>query len=99
MARWTSEDRLGVHPKVPALAKHRLARLAEPVQALHHRLVTDHLAGLVARAEGRDLHVRSLEAAASARAAPVVERPESPVAARLRAFGGSPAHDPRVAIR
>ena len=99
MARWTSEDRLGIHPKVPALAKHQLARLAEPVQTLHHRLVTDHLAGLVAKAEGRDLDVRTLEPTAAARTAPAVERPASPVAARLRAFGTTPAIDPRVVIR
>ena len=99
MARWTSEDRLGIHPKVPALMKHQLARLAEPVQKLHHRLVADHLDGLVAKAEGRDLHVRTLEPAAGARTAPAVERPESPVAARLRAFGTTPAIEPRVVIR
>lgn len=99
MARWAGEDRLGIHPKVPALATHHLARLAEPVQELHHRLVSDHLGGLVARAEGRDLRTSHSESPTAAKAAPAVERPASAVAGRLRAFGAPPAHDPRVAIR
>lgn len=98
MARWTSENRLGIHPKVPAVPKHQIARLAEPVQAEHHRLVTEHLAGLVARAEGRAPDLRTAEPLA-ARPQAAVERPESPVAARLRAFGTPPAHEPRVVIR
>lgn len=91
--------RRGIHPKVPAVPKHQLARLAESVQAVHHRLVTEHLAGLVARAEGREPELRTVEPSGAARPAPVVERPESPVAARLRAFGTPVAHDPRVVIR
>jgi len=53
MASWLGEDRLGIHPKVPALERHRAARLPDAVQAYHHRLLTAHLDGLVARAEGR----------------------------------------------
>jgi len=98
LAKWLSDDRLGIHPKVPALARHHAARLAEPVQAVHHRLLTDHLAGLVARAEGRESAGTSLEPAGTTRTAPAVERPESPVAARLRAFGTN-GHDPRVVTR
>ncbi|HVM52042.1 MAG TPA: hypothetical protein VM262_02485 [Acidimicrobiales bacterium] len=93
MAAWLGDDRLGIHPKVPALERHRAARLPEPVQAVHQRLLTDHLAGLVARAEGRDL-----EPAGVPRTAPAVEQVESPVAARLRAFGTS-GIDPRVVTR
>lgn len=84
MASWLGDDRLGIRAKVPALERHRAARLAEPVQAIHHRLLTDHLAGLVACAEGR-----ALEPAGVPMTAPAVERVESPVAARLRAFGNN----------
>ena len=97
MARWTSEDRLGIHPKVPALAKHHVARLPEPVQAVHHQLLTGHLAGLVARAEGRQLDSPTLEPMVS-RTAPAIERSEPAVAARLRAFATS-GQDPRAVIR
>ncbi|MGH9188339.1 MAG: hypothetical protein ACRD0U_21440, partial [Acidimicrobiales bacterium] len=69
LAAWLGEDRLGVHPKVPAVSRHRAARLAEPVQVEHHRLLTDHLAGLVTRAEGREPAARGLEAPAALRAA------------------------------
>jgi len=93
MAKWLNDDRLGIHPKVPALERHRAARLPEPVQADHHRLLTAHLDGLVARAEGR-----VPEPAAVARTAPVPPQAESPVAARLRAFG-APAIEPRVVAR
>lgn len=93
MARWTSEDRLAIHPKLPALERHRVARLPEAVQTAHHRLLTDHLAGLVARAEGRDL-----EPVGPGRAA-AVGRQESPVAARLRAFGAPAGHEPRIVAR
>ena len=97
MARWTSEDRLAIHPKLPALERHRVARLPEPVQADHHRLLTDHLGGLVARAEGRDLEPAGPGRAAAAPAATV--RQESTVAARLRAFGAPAGHEPRIVAR
>jgi hypothetical protein len=93
MAKWLGDDRLGVHPKLPALERHRAARLPEPVQADHHRLLTSHLDGLVARAEGR-----VVEPAGAARTVPETPRVESPVAARLRAFG-APAIEPRVVAR
>lgn len=93
MASWLGDDRLGIHPKVPALERHRATRLPEHVRADHHRLLTAHLDGLVAQAEGR-----TLEPAASARNAPEAPRQESPVAARLRAFG-APAIEPRVVAR
>jgi len=89
MAEWRGDDRLGVQRKVPALERHRIERLPELVQTSHHRLLTDHVAGLVARAEGRDLDpvnpARAMAAAVDA----------SPVAARLRAFGTG-THDPRA---
>ena len=93
MAAWRGEDHLGVHPKVPALERHRIARLPETVQGAHHRLLTSHLDGLVARAEGREHTVERTPAQAVADAVR-----ESPVAARLRAFG-NPAHDPRTIAR
>ena len=96
MAAWRDEDRLGIHPKLPALERHRVARLAEPVQAAHHRLLTDHLNGLVARAEGRELEPAGLERTP---AAPAVARQESSVAARLRAFGTPNGIDPRTVAR
>lgn len=83
---------------MPALARHHAARLAEPDQALHHRLLTDHLAGLVAPAEGRDITGPALERVGTAGAAPAAERPESPVAARLRAFGSN-GHEARTITR
>ena len=33
MAAWRGDDRLGIHPKLPALERHRATRLPEPVQA------------------------------------------------------------------
>jgi hypothetical protein len=30
MAAWRSDDHLGIHPKLPALERHRAARLPEP---------------------------------------------------------------------
>ena len=76
-----------------ALERHRVARLPEPVQTAHHRLLTDHLDGLVARAEGRVLEPAGLE-----RTTPAPARQESPVAARLRAFG-TPAIEPPIVAR
>ena len=96
MARWTSEDRLAIHPKLPALERHRVARLPEPVQTAHHRLLTDHLGGLVAQAEGRDLEPVGPGRASAPTAA---VRQESPVAARLRAFGAPAGHEPRIVAR
>jgi len=96
MARWTSEDRLAIHPKLPALERHRVARLPEPIQTAHHRLLTDHLAGLVARAEGRDLEPVGPGRSA---VAPAAGRQDSPVAARLRAFGAPVGHEPRIVAR
>lgn len=95
-AAWRGEDRLAIHPKLPVLARHRVARLPVTVQAAHHRLLTGHLQGLVARAEGR-----ILEAAGPGRAAPApaAGRQESEVAPRLRAFGTPAGHDPRIAAR
>lgn len=93
MATWRGEDHLCVHPKVPALERHRIARLPETVQRAHHRLLTGHLDGLVAWAEGRELTAERTPAQAVADAVR-----ESPVAARLRAFG-NPAHDPRTIAR
>src|SRR5215211_4302351 len=90
MAAWRGDDRLGVHPKVPAIERHRIERLPELVQAVHKRLLTDHLSALVARAEGRDIGpVNPATAVAAA-----VE--ESRVAARLRAFGTSAANPRRL---
>ena len=94
MATWLGEDHLGIHPKVPALERHRAARLPEPVQADHHRLLTAHLDGLVARAEGR-----SVEPAGAVRTTPAPARGESTVAARLRAFGTPAGIEPRVVAR
>jgi hypothetical protein len=98
MARWTSVNRLAIHPKVPALAKHHVARLAEPVQVVHHRLLTNHLDRLVARAEGRELDSPTLEPPTGTTPTPAVERPEPAIAARLRAFGNN-GPDPRAVIR
>ena len=95
MAAWRDEDRLAIHPKLPALERHRVARLPEPVQATHRQLLTEHLDGLVARAEGR-----SVDAAGVARTtAPAVARQGSPVAARLRAFGTPAGIEPRIVAR
>jgi len=94
MAAWRGEDRLGIHPKLPALK--RLPRLPEPVQTAHQRLVTDHLDGLVARAEGRELASAGVDRTL---AAPAVGRQESPVAARLRAFGNPVGIEPRIVAR
>ena len=92
MAAWRGEDRLAVSPKVPAVERGRLGRLPESVLGTHHRLLKDHLDGLVARAEGRQL-----EPAATARSVDRAPR-ESPVAARLSAFGGA-ANEPRIVAR
>lgn len=96
MAAWRGDDRLGIHPKLPALERHRVARLPEPVQAAHHRLLTAHLDGLIARAEGRQLEPAGLDRAAPAQA---VVRQESPVAARLHAFGTPTEIEPRIVTR
>jgi hypothetical protein len=93
MAAWRGDDRLAVHTKVPALERHRIARLPETVQTAHHRLLTDHLSGLVARAEGREVTPARSPAQVVADAVK-----ESPVAARLRAFGTDP-NDPRTVAR
>ncbi|WP_346926402.1 hypothetical protein [uncultured Arthrobacter sp.] len=93
-AAWRSDDRLAVHAKLPALERHRVARLPEPVQAAHHRLLTDHLDGLVARAEGR-----ALEPVGPGRVAPAAGRQESPVAARLRSFGTPAGIERRIVAR
>jgi hypothetical protein len=95
MASWRDDDRLAAHTKVPALERHRVARLPETVQSAHHSLLTAHLSGLVARAEGRELAPGRSPAPAVAEAEAVKE---SPVAARLRAFGTKP-HDPRTVAR
>jgi hypothetical protein len=95
-ATWRGEDRLAIHPKLPALERHRVAQLAEPVQASHRRLLTDHLDGLVARAEGRELEP---VAAGPAPAPTAPARQESVVAARLRAFGNPAGIEPRVVSR
>ena len=96
MASWLDDARLGVHPKVPALERHRAARLPETVQTAHHQLLTDHLKGLVARAEGREVVPPALDAVGAVRAGS--ELPEPQVAARLRAFGNN-GLDPRIAAR
>ena len=93
MAVWRDDDRLGVHPKVPALERHRLARLPDSVLTSHHRLLKDHLDGLVARAEGRQLEPEP----ARSPAAPAAR--ESSVAARLHEFGRPTAPEPRVVAR
>lgn len=99
MAEWRGDDRLGVHPNVAAIESHRIERLPESVQARHHELLSGHIAGLVARAEGRNLAPVSVASIAAAEpAAPSVERQESPVAARLRAFAANSV-DPRTVIR
>jgi hypothetical protein len=92
MGVWRGEDHLAVHPKLPALERHRLVRLPEAVQAAHHRLLTDHLGGLVARAEGREPELPAVSRPAAA------PRRESPVAARLRAFG-TEGPDQRIVAR
>ncbi|MDP9403441.1 MAG: hypothetical protein M3P85_08915 [Actinomycetota bacterium] len=94
MAAWRGDDRLAIHPKLPALERYRVARLPEPVQTAHQRLLTDHLDGLVARAEGREL-----EPAGTGRAASAPVRQESPVATRLRAFGTPAGIEPRIVAR
>ncbi|MEY2420025.1 MAG: hypothetical protein QOI95_92 [Acidimicrobiaceae bacterium] len=45
-----SEDRLGVHRKVPAVTSHRVERLPESVRSLHHELLAEHLDGLARQA-------------------------------------------------
>lgn len=97
MAAWRRDDHLGIHPKLPALERHRVARLPETVQTAHHRLLTDHLDGLVARAEGRALEPAGV--GVDRAAAPAVARQESPVAARLRAFGTPAGIEPRIVAR
>lgn len=97
-ASWLDDDRLGIHPKLPALERHRAARLAEPVQAVHQRLLTDHLAGLVAKAEGRDLPTPAVEPPAATKEAPAAGRADADVAARLRAFGTA-GHEPQIIVR
>lgn len=92
MAAWRDDDRLAVHPKLPALERHRLARVPESVLASHHRLLKDHLDGLVARAEGRGLEPSAVRSAAEA------PTRESPIAARLRQFG-RPTPEPRIIAR
>lgn len=95
LAAWVGEDHLGVHTKVPALSRHRAARLSEPIQVIHHRLLTDHLGGLVAVAEGRDGPGASLRTADAPPPSPVREQPPgADIAARLRAFGTN-GHDAR----
>lgn len=92
MAEWRGDDHIGVHPKVPALERHRIDRLPEFVQSSHHRLLDDHLLGLVARAAGREVgRVGPAEAVVAA-------VNESPIAARLRAFGTERA-EPRSVAR
>ena len=92
MAAWRGDDRLAISPKVPAVERGRLGRLPESVLSDHHRLLKSHLDGIVARAEGRQL-----EAAPTARAVDRAPR-ESPVAARLRAFGAT-TPEPRIVAR
>lgn len=53
LATWLDEHRYAVHTKVPALTKSRAARLPEPIQAVHHQLLTSHVQGLVAEAQQR----------------------------------------------
>ena len=92
MAPSSDDDRLAVHTKVPALERHRIGRLPETVQTAHHRLLTDYLSGLVARAEGRELAPERSPAQAVAEAVR-----ESSVAARLRASGANPRDSRTVA--
>jgi hypothetical protein len=53
-AAWLSEDRLGVHRKVPAVSTHRVERLPESVRADHHALLAEHLDGLARLATSRN---------------------------------------------
>ena len=99
MARWTDQDRLGIHPKVPALATHQLARLTDPVRALHEDLVNDHVSTSVARAENRGLDVVTMGQASRPTVGAVPAASTAPpIAERLSAFG-NPAHDPRTVAR
>jgi len=93
MAAWRGEDRLAIHPKVPAVERGRLGRLPDSVLTDHRRLLKDHLDGLAARSEGRHLEPAGRTPTTADRAAR-----ESPVAARLRAFG-SASIDPRIVAR
>lgn len=97
MAAWQGDDQLGIHPKLPALERHRGARLPETVQSAHHRLLTDHLDGLAARTGGRT--VEDPGGGVDRAAGPAVDRQESPVAARLRAFGTPAGIEPRIVAR
>jgi hypothetical protein len=94
MASWLGDGHLGVKPKLPALERHRAARLPQDVQDVHERLLTDHLDGLVVLAEGRK--VETPELVGAGRVGP--EPPRSSVASRLRAFGAS-GFDPRIPAR
>jgi hypothetical protein len=92
MASWRGEDRLAVSPKVPALERHRLGRLPASALTAHHTLLKDHLAGLVARAEGRQVEPSAPRAVADTAAR------DSTVALRLRDFG-RPVPEPRIVAR
>lgn len=92
MAAWRGDDRLAVSPKVPAVERSRLGRLPESALSDHQRLLKDHLSGLVARAEGRQVEPTPTRSLAEA---PTIE---SPVAARLREFG-RPTPEPRIVAR
>lgn len=92
MAAWRGDDRLAISPKVPALERHRLGRLPESVLSAHHGLLKVHLAGLVARAEGRQLEPALVRSPAD------TPTRESSVAARLHEFGRT-TPEPRTVAR
>lgn len=95
-ASWWGEDPLAIHAKLPALERHGLAHLPERVQTSHHRLVTDHLDGLVALAEGRELEPAGPGWTAQASSVARQESNGGRLPARLR----SPAVvEPRIAAR
>jgi hypothetical protein len=92
MASWRDDDRLAVHTKVPALERHRVARLPETVQTAHHRLLTDHLSG--SSPGPRDEISRRRRARRPQWPRPSGSRRSPP----SRAFGPRP-HDPRTVAR
>ena len=70
-----SEDTVGVHRRVPALSRGRVLRLTDGLRDTHDRMLTEHLSGLVAVAEGRPAAARSAadRLTALARRSPTVE--------------------------
>ena len=70
-----SDESVGVYRKVPALSHGRVSHLPDGLRATHERLLSAHLEGLVAVAEGRPDSARSAadRLTALARRTPAVE--------------------------